>query len=104
MPEMDTNTTPEERFTRIENFPNTIAEDQSLHEEQLAAMAVRNDQDIRDLRNQVQALVSTTGDLAGVSRHLVTVQGELGEFNSLLRQLVQSHAKRRDKIEGQGLN
>ena len=115
MPEMDTNMTPEKRFTRIENFLNTVAEHQALyeerweklenvvaqHEDRLAAMAVRQDEDRRDLRNQVQTLVSTTGDLAGVSRHLVTVQGELIESNSLLRQLVLSHSER---LEGEGLN
>ncbi len=96
--------TPEERFMRIENFLNTTAEHQSMHEERLASMAIRHDADMRDLRSQIQTLVSTTGDLAGVSRHLVTVQGELVESNSLLRQLVQANSKRLDRLEGQGLN
>ena len=83
----------EERFARIDNSLDTIAEHQALLQEE-----------IRDLSHKVQTLVSSTGDLAGVSRHLVTVQGELVESNSLLRQLIQSHAKRLDRIEGQGLN
>ena len=54
--------------------------------------------------DQVQTLASATSDLASVSRHLVNVQGELIESNSLLRQLVESHSKRLDRLEGEGRN
>ena len=54
--------------------------------------------------DQVQTLASATSDLASVSRHLVNVQGELIESNSLLRQLVESHSKRLDGLEGEGRN
>ena len=84
---------PEERFTRIENFMDTMAEHQARHDEEL-----------RQLTGKIDTLASTTTDLAGVSRHLVDVQGELAESNSLLRQLVESHAKGLDRLEGESLN
>ena len=49
---------------------------------------------------QIETLASATSDLAGVSRYLVNVQGELIESNSLLRQLVEAHARRLDRLEG----
>ena len=58
----------------------------------------------RLLASQIGVLTSITTDLAGVSRHLVNVQGELVESNSLLRQLVESHDKRLDHLEGESLN
>ena len=120
--------TPEERFTRIENFMDTMAEDQ-----------VRHDEDIRELRtlhksltgridtlastvgaltsnigtlasnvgvlaSQAEILISATTDLSGVSRHLVDVQGELIESNSFLRQLVESNVRRLDRLEGASRN
>ncbi len=43
---MDTPMTPEERFTRIENFLNTVAE----HQAQMSENLLRHDTDILELR------------------------------------------------------
>ncbi len=135
MSELDSNMTPEERWTQIENTLKTIAEYQARHDEWLSRHdewlsqhdewlsqheewfariegsldsitehQVRYQEEMGHLSLKMQTLVSTTGDLAGVSRHLVTVQGELVESNSLLRRLVESHANRLDGIQGQGPN
>ena len=92
--------TPEERFTRIENFIDTMAEHRARHDEDLRQLTG----EIGTLASQIGVLTSITTDLAGVSRHLVNVQGELVESNSLLRQLVESHDKRLDHLEGESLN
>ena len=92
--------TPEERFARIENFMDTMAEHQARHDEDLRQLTGK----IGTVTSQIGALTSATTDLADVSRHLVNVQGELVESNSLLRRLVESQAKRLDRLEGESLN
>ena len=92
--------TPEERFTRIENFMDTMAEHQARHDENLRQLTGK----VGTVASQIGALASITTDLTAVSRHLVNVQGELVESNSLLRQLVESHDKRLDRLEGESLN
>ena len=99
--------TPEERFKRIQNFMDTMAEHQARHDEELRQLTGKIGtvtSQIGALTTQVGTLTSATTDLAGVSRHLVNVQGELVESNSLLRQLVESHARRLDRLEGDSLN
>jgi len=97
---MDDYMTPEERFTRIENFMETMAKHQARHDEDLRQLNGK----IGVVASQIGTLASITTDLAGVSRHMVNVQGELVESNSLLRQLIESHAKRVDRLEGESLN
>ena len=97
---MDDYMTPEERFTRIENFMETMAKHQARHDEDLRQLNGK----IWVVASQIGTLASITTDLAGVSRHMVNVQGELVESNSLLRQLIESHAKRVDRLEGESLN
>ena len=97
---MDDPMTPEERFTRIENFMDTMAEHQARHDEDIRELRTLH----KGLTGRIDTLASITTDLAGVSRHLVNVQGELVESNSLLRQLVESHARRLDRLEGDSLN
>ena len=93
---MDNPMTPEERFTRIENFMDTMAVHQVRHDEDLRQLSGK----IEILASQIGALASITTDLTGVSRHLINVQDQLVESNSLLRQVVESHAKRGDRRSG----
>ena len=113
--------TPEERFTRIENFMDTMAEHQARHDEDIRELRTLHKSltgridtltsnvgilasHVGVLASQVEILISATTDLCGVSRHLVDVQGELIESNSFLRQLVESNVRRLDLLEGESLN
>ena len=107
VPNMDTPMTPEERFTKIENLLEAMAEHQAHHDEdirELRSMQKRTSAQLETLTSDVGTLASTTTDLSGVSRHLVNVQAELIESNSFLRQLVESHAKRLERLEGESFN
>ena len=97
---MDKPMTPEERFTKIENLMETMAERQARHDDEILELRAMQ----KGVATHIEILTSTTKDLAGVSRYLVNVQGELIESNALLRQLVAAQAKRMDRLEGENRN
>ena len=99
--------TSEERFSGIENFMGTMAEHQPCRHEDLRHLTGTFEtvaSQIGALTNQVETLTSITTEVTGVNRHMINVRCELVESNGLLRQLVESHANRFDRLEGESRN
>jgi hypothetical protein len=56
---------------------------------------------VDDLNSATDTFISTTTDLIGVSRHLLTTQDGLVESNRLLSKLVAHQFRRLDRVEDQ---
>jgi septal ring factor EnvC (AmiA/AmiB activator) len=66
--------TPEERFTKIENFLNATAEHQAQFAEQMAAQDARHAEEMSELRNMQRAIAAGMIELQQTQRELQQTQ------------------------------
>jgi hypothetical protein len=107
---------PEERFTRIENFLNATAEHQAQHAEQMAALTaglaaheVRHAQEMSELRNMQRAIATgaielqqaqraTEQELKALAESTRTVDKELREAQKITEEKLHILIKTVDRI------